>query len=328
MILNPPAGSSKVSAGALSAYKDLISDCQALDAAQKALAALGPAAHFGAMSPLGEALAESAPPAKNPATAGPDDATLQAQIKAAAALAKGGDAKALATFQTQVEDLLKTATTAAKIAGLKTLQAGVSDQLNGALCAPPPATGTDCKAIAATSASGRAASVWTALQALAQTLDANDPRYRSANWLAGANAILAAEKQDAQIQANAEAQAAAMAHTRLLRLAAAASHLAETHSFVATKTLPCSGADPAYCGLAATLAAWNEGLIPADVLAYRETQVFSQTVVQRQKAAQTEQQALARSASASLKAYADGGIPPSVIAQLLVDTGLIAAAAK
>jgi hypothetical protein len=326
-ILNPPAGAPpKVSARAAGHYNNLISDCQALDTAKKFLAAIGPAAHFGAGSPLAKALAESAPPTPPPFNPGPSDATLQAQIKAAAALSKDGNAASLASFQAEVERLLKDASPVAKIAGLKTLQSGISDQLNGALCAPPPANGTDCKAIAATSASGRAVAVWTALQALAQVLDANDPRYRSANWLAAANAILAAEKQDAQIQADAEAQAASLARTRLFRLAAAASHLAEAHGFAA-KTKPCSGADPAYCGLAATLAAWNEGLIPADVLAYRETQVFSQTVVRRQKAAQTEQQALARSASASLKAYADGGVPPSVIAQLLVDAGLIAAVA-
>jgi hypothetical protein len=327
-ILNPPAGPPpKVSAAAAGHYNRLIRLCQSLDTAQKALAAIGSAPNFGAGSPLGKALAESAPPAPNPASVGPNDEVLKAQIKAAAALSKDGNAATLATFQAEVERLLRDASTAAKIAGLKTLQAGISDQLNGDLCTQtPPVNGTDCKAIAATSASGRAVAVWTALQALAQVLDANDPRYRSASWLAAANAILAAEKQDAQIQADAEAQAASLARTRLFRLAAAASHLAEAHGFAA-KTKPCSGADPAYCGLAATLAAWNEGLIPADVLAYRETQVFSQTVVRRQRAAQTEQQALARSASASLKAYADGGVPPSVIAQLLVDAGLIAAVA-
>jgi hypothetical protein len=310
--------------GQLYALQD---DCRQLDLAQQGLKGLVDGLGLGPDSALTAAYRDAQPPAPRPkTTTSEQDQQLEDEIQRAKDLAKGGDLKSLADFQAEIEDILKDSSGAAQLVGLTRVQQALAGVLSGTLCSPPPASGVDCKSLAVASTAGRAAAVWSLLEAIAQTMDANDPRLRSANWLAAANAILTAEKANATIQANAEAEAVASAKTRFTFLARAASGFAKVD--LASPPKPsCPGADPWFCGLAAYLSAWNDGLIPADIYAYRETLIFSRTVLQQQLAAQTEQQGLSRAASASLKAYADGGIQPSAIAQLIVDAGLFGVAA-
>ncbi|HEY3949828.1 hypothetical protein [Phenylobacterium sp.] len=277
-------------------------------------------------SEIGHAFAATLPttPAKSAAQG---DKDLTDAIAAAKDLAVKGDVAQLNTFQSDVETALKGMSSAAKLGGLNHVQAELANTLTGALCSPPPPSGTDCSGVAKSTTSGRTAAVWSVLQAIAQIRDADDPRYRSANWLAAANAILAAEKSDVSILANAEAQAVASAKARTAALSAEAAALAQVHQY-AKGGASCPAASAYACGLAAYLVAWNTGVIPEDILAYREPLIFTRAALQRQQAAQTEQQSLARAASASLKAYADGGVQPSVIAQLLFDAGLLGVAAS
>jgi len=324
----PPSGTAPDIVAAFDALK---SDCRALSVPQDALARRLSEARLDPDSDLAKAELEAEAAIIQTTPVGLKDAALNAAIENADALARSGDLAKLKELQENVEDVLKFASPVARIAGLSAVQSHLDDALKGLVC-PPGSTDANCGNVAAASTSGRTAAVWTGLEALAQYFDANDPRYRSASWLAAANAILTAEKSDAQIQARAAKDAAALATARANRLWLAARYLSQVHEIAlapsgSTMKAMCPDTPLASCALAVDLDAWNYGLIPADVLRYRETLVFARTSVQRQQAAQVEQQALARAASTSLKNYADGGIPPAVIAQLLVDLGLTAAVA-
>lgn len=306
---------------------DIQSDCKALNDAIAALDKLIIRLGAAPDKALRVAYAATLPPPKAAPSPNAMDAAIKQQIAAAASLAKTGDVASLAEYQKNVEIALKDASAAAKIVRLGDLQKGIGDLLTGTLCSPPPKSGVDCSTLASASTSGRAASVWSLMQAIAQNFDANDPRMRSANWLAAANAILAAEKTDAKIQVAAERDEAASADARFQALGRAATSLAKVALFDRQSKMECPGAPRSRCATAAYLDAWNTGLTPADVLAYRDTLILRRTIIKKQLAAQTEQQSLARAASASLKAYADGGVQPATIAQLIFDAGLLGVAA-
>jgi len=324
----PPAG---MTPAVSNAFQDVKSDCTALAVPQDGLARTLAAAALDPASALGQAESEASAAIARTTAAGVNDAALRQAISDAAALSASGNLADLKALQDKLGDVFKYATPAARIAGLTSVQTRLDQIQTGLICAPGSAV-AKCTAVAAASTSGRTAAVWAGLEALAHYFDANDPRYRSATWLAAANAILAAEKADARLQAQAAKETAALASARADRLWRATKYLEQVHQIVRDPSGPavrtiCPDTPAAFCALAADLDAWNYGLIPDGILQARESLVFARASVRRQLAAQTEQQALARAASASLKNYADGGIPPAVIAQLLVDLGLTAAVA-
>ena len=269
---------------------------------------------------------------------------IDGQMKLAKDLANGGAVATLAQFQTAVEGDLQNASAAVKVLGWTVVQTQLDGFLQATVCsgaATPPAQvaaagakPADCSKLDEQSEAGRAAAVWRLLQALGQVADANDPRMRSANWIAAASAIARAEKADAQILADADKAVETADFDRFLALAREASLLAATREAISNPQ-PCAKAVTAEAcakrasgpALATYIASWNSGRIPAEVLANRKIQYQRSTSVQRWKAAASEQRSLMLAASGSIKAYADGGIQPSTIAQVIFDLSLIGATA-
>jgi hypothetical protein len=244
-------------------------------------------------------------------------------------------------FGTSIQKDLANVDPVLQVANLALLQKSLGDSLaqvsGGIACAGAPSCqGQQVKGVASQSS----ATVGF-LNAIAGVADASAGRGSQAQWLLAAQAIVAAIKADAQLQADADKADAAAADLRFKLSVREVSMLAATLLIargepLAAKGQPeavegpnlCGDADPFICALPYDVESWNSGRIPADILSWRQIQRFRMLTVQRQRLVAQEQRGILLAATATLKAYGDGGIQPATIAQLLNAAGVIAIAAK
>lgn len=258
-------------------------------------------------------------------------AGLEAEIHAAVDAAKATRAAELVTHAKAIEKLLDGASTAARVAGWQAAEDQFNDALRFIVCGRG-AKADSCAETDSSDDRSRAIATWEVLQALATLDDARNPKVRSARWLAAARAIAGAQKRDAQLQLAAVKARGALAQARHFMLLREASLLAQAVQHLepgkGEERKPCPR-EASSCALPLYVASWNLGHIQAEVLAAREIQIFRETTVRRQKAAAEAQRELILSASASLKAAAEAGLEPSLIAQSLYGvSSLIVAGAR
>jgi len=266
----------------------------------------------------------------------PRIAELQTQIRQAATFAESGSASArLEILRTSLRELAEGASEATRALALDEAGKVLDELLRGAVCDSPAVTAeakteAGCGADTPTSTAGRARASWAFARALAQLADANAPDRRSANWLAAAKAIVAAEKADAELrlqQAQAEASAAGQRLAALLREML---HLATARQALLRPLAECHGGAPGgdrrpnpRCAFAAYVDAWNEGRIPAEILRYRPVQIQRSFAVRRSRAVAQRQYVLAASGAASLRDYGAGGIRAPEVAQAIADLAIL-----
>jgi hypothetical protein len=265
------------------------------------------------------------------ASGGGNLTALQAAIgKVQAAAKAGGDLGALADFETSITSALSNVDPVLQVAGLKAAQSDLAEATAAVSCAGASV----CQAQLNGAITGKASAAVGMLHALAQMSDTVAGRSPAAHWLAAAQAIVAAHKADAQLQADADkANAAAAALRYRVRvqeasLLAATALLAEGQGVNASGVASCQPPSAFACALPFYVDSWNQGRVPAQILSWRAVQQFRALTVQRQRLVAQEQRSILLAATATLKAYGDGGVDPSAFAQLLGALGVIAIAAK
>lgn len=253
----------------------------------------------------------------------------------------------LAKLRDDIRDVLDNAGAATQLAGWKKADALVHGLLRAEICdAPDDAideatrTAAECDKVEDNSTTGKAQAGWAVLKAVAQLQDAGAEQRRSVNWLAGAKAIIAAEKADAALRLAQKSATAAMLRDKLdaqireaAALAGAQLWLQPRGRLVGAPAMNnCWAAARApqrranyNCAFAAYSDAWNQGRVPAEVLAFRPIQIDREFAVRRARSAAEKQYALAIAGAATLKQYGEGGIMPESVAQLLLDLTTIGA---
>lgn len=260
---------------------------------------------------------------------------LQTQIKKAEEAAKKAEAESLNGIRDDIEQVLDGVGQAARLAGWEKVDGAIGKLLRAQVCTAPKEsvdadklTQAECDKVEPSSTTGKAAATWAFAEALSQLLQSNDKNLRTTQWLLAAKAIVAAEKANAKLQL---AQAKATATAQRARLSA---HLEELTSLTYARTAIASGSSPGCtgspnsCAFAAYVLSWNRGRVPGEVLEYRPIQVDREYAVRRAKAVAEKQRALALVGASTLKAGADGGLKPELIAQLLLDLTLIGVTAE
>jgi hypothetical protein len=163
---------------------------------------------------------------------------------------------------------------------------------------------------------------------MAIAADDNDPRYRSASFLAAAKALAAAQKADAELIVAYDKAAMVRANARADYLLGELALLVRAYgALTKTKGAANCGVAAVDCALPIYIASWNDGRIPVEVLDGRDLQAARELALQRQETVAAQQRAILLAASTSLKAYADGGIQPQTLARVAQSVGLIAATA-
>ncbi len=260
---------------------------------------------------------------------------LQVQIKKAEAASKAAKAESLDSMRDDIEQVLDAVGQAARLAGWEKVDAAVAKLLRAQVCgAPKDSVDVDklaraeCDKVQTSSTTGKAAATWAFAEALSQLLQSNDKNLRTTQWLLAAKAIVAAEKANAKLQLD---QAKATATAQRSRLSA---YLEELSSLTFARTALTSGSSPgctgrrASCAFGAYVISWNRSRIPGEVLEYRPIQIDREYAVRRAKAVAEKQRALALVGAGTLKAGAEGGLKPELIAQLLLDLTLIGVTAE
>jgi hypothetical protein len=289
---------------------------------------------------LGDSVAAAADAdeaARAKALGGGDLTALQAEI---AKLQKAGSDKTdlgtLQDFEKSIQAALADVDPALQVVGLDQLQATLTRLSAGVACAGA----SSCQGQQASGVASQSSATVGFLNAIAGVADASAGRGSQAQWLLAAQAIVAAIKADAQLQADADKANATAADIRFQLSVREVSRLVTTlviaQTSPATKNDPlpatvaslCFGAEGFDCALPYYVDSWNGGRVPADILSWRQIQRFRTLTVQRQRLVAQEQRGILLAATATLKAYGDGGIQPGTIAQLLNAAGVIAIAAK
>jgi hypothetical protein len=260
----------------------------------------------------------------------PVAADLQKQITKAEAAAKEAKAESLVAIRDDIEQILDGVGQAARLAGWEKVEEAMSKLLRAQVCSAPKDSvdadklaKAECDKVEPSSTTGKAAATWAFAEALSQLLQSNDKNLRTTQWLLAAKAIVAAEKVNAKLQLD---QAKAIAVAERSRLSA---HLEELSSLAYARTALAAGSSPGCtgsrvsCAYGAYTLSWNRGRIPGEVLEYRSIQIDREYAVRRAKAMAEKQRALAIVGASTLKAGADGGLKPELIAQLLLDLTLI-----
>lgn len=255
---------------------------------------------------------------------------LQTQIAAAEAASKRADKESLAALRGDIRKALDGLGAASRLAGLEKVDEAIGKLLKAEVCSQAEGTvdaakleEAKCDEVEPTSTTGKVSASWAFAEALSQLLQAQDKDLRSTQWLLAAKAIVAAEKADAKLKAD-QARATAIAErTRLM------AHLRELSGLVSarrklagTGSAECQGGDLG-CAFGYYVTSWDNGRIQGGVLAYRPIQIKREYTVRRAKSAAERQRALALVGASTLKAGADGGLKPELIAQLLLDLALI-----
>ena len=260
---------------------------------------------------------------------------LAVAVKAAEAAAETGTAKSLADFETSISDVLKPLGQAAGLAGWDHAANEIDQLLSARVCADGAGISdtlraeAGCDTLVAATTTGREAAIWAFARAVAQLADADRPESKSVQWLIAAKAIIAAEKADAQLSLDLAEKRAAVEAQRVDALLREA--IALNEAVVATNAVVRRGAATANgcfggreaCALAIYAEAWNSGRIPAEVLRYRSIQLDREYAVRRAKVVAGRYRALAIAATASLQAYAEGGIATKTLAGFFFDLALL-----
>lgn len=262
--------------------------------------------------------------------------TLTETIKAADDAAKTGTTASLQAFESKLSTLLSPLSQAAQFAGWDHAAQEIDQLLRARVCSADAAvvdaalrTASRCDDIDASSTAGQEAATWAFARALAQLADTNRAGSRSVHWLIAAKAIVAAEKADAQLRLDLAGKRAAVESQRVEALLREAITLHE--AVAATSGVVQSGRSTANgcfgqseaCALAIYAEAWNTGRIPAEVLRYRTVQLDREYAVRRARVVAGRYRALGLAGTASLQAYAEGGITPETLAQLFIDLTLL-----
>lgn len=261
---------------------------------------------------------------------------LAAAIKAADAASKIGSAAQLKAFEDRLSRLLTPLSQAAQFAGWDHAAEEIDQLLRARVCSADAAVidetlraAAKCDDIDETSTVGREAATWAFARAVAQLANANHPDSRSVQWLIAARAIVAAEKADAQLNVELAGKRLAAEGQRvdaLLREALALREAATAADAVVRRGRStadgCFGTAEA-CALALYAEAWNAGRIPAEVLRYRSIQLDREYAVRRARVVAERYRALGLAGAASLQSYAEGGVTPETVAQLVFDLMLL-----
>jgi hypothetical protein len=304
--------------------------CYDASNAQTEIESFASAPADGEISAAGRAYLAAAASASQ-ADLSPYAADLKAQIKAAEDYAKKGAEADLARFHTQIGQILAGASDAAKLAGWQEVDGGIEKLLRAQICSAKQGTldsstleAADCSGIDSTSTTGRAKAAWALASAVAQLIQANNEKSRSAQWLLAAKAIVAGEVADAKLTV-AQSKSLAAAHRRRFEaLLIEGRTLKTAEKALAGSDPTCTGAE-GDCAIAAYAQAWNDGRIPGEVLEYLPVQIEREYAVRRAKAATEKQRALALAGLGAIKAKAVAGIKPEEFARGLLDAGLIGA---
>ncbi len=257
---------------------------------------------------------------------------LQAEIKAAKAAAESGNAVAIDKLREDIASVLGDASDEARTWGWKQAEDELGGLLQGAACAggdekKAAAAGVDCKSIVATATSGRTEAVFNLLSALGAVADLKDPRRRSAPWMAAATAMASASAADADLQAAAGKTARELKQTKALLLAKEASRLAKALTILRQGEVAMDSAGRLRRALPVYADSWNAGRIPESLLDEQGLRAFRLAAIRRVQNGAVRQRGLILAASESVKAYADGGLDPTVLVQLMATLGLIGVAA-
>lgn len=260
---------------------------------------------------------------------------LQVQIKKAEEASKAAKADSLDSMRDDIEQVLDSVGQAARLAGWEKVDAAVAKLLRAQVCSAPKSSvdadklaKAECDKVEPSSTTGKAAVTWAFAEALSQLLQSNDKNLRTTQWLLAAKAIVAAEKANAKLQLE---QAKATAAAQRSRLSA---YLEELSSLTFARIALISGSSPGCtgpresCAFGAYVISWNRGRIPGEVLEYRPIQIDREYAVRRAKAVAEKQRALALIGAGTLRAGAEGGLKPELIAQLLLDLTLIGVTAE
>jgi hypothetical protein len=183
-----------------------------------------------------------------------------------------------------------------------------------------------CDSTTMTPLETKASVSWAFLNSLALLSDSTNPASRSAQWLAGAQAMIAAQKVDASLQA--EQQKAQLEADRLRFNAwlLEASEEAKALQYLQEPvTHPCPTGSLS-CALPLYVDAVNRGTIPAAVLAGRSDQLVREYSVRRQRAAADKESQLLIAAANQLEAGTKAGVDQNQLV-VLVASAIVAGAA-
>jgi hypothetical protein len=255
----------------------------------------------------------------------------------------------LTEFRATLRKLLAKGGAATELAGWEEAGKAVKALLRTEICDAPKDSvdeetkaGAKCDGRVPDSTEGRAKAAWAVVSALAQLQGAGARERRSVDWLLAAKAIIAAEQADAALRVGERKAKAAALRQRLDALIGETAGLVRAQLWLNQRSAARAGAPRRYancwaalkarprlanfnCAFAAYVDAWNQGRLPAEVLAFRPVQIDREFAVRRARSAAEKQYALALAGAATLKQYGEGGIMPESIAQLVLDLTTIGA---
>ena len=262
-------------------------------------------------------------------------ADLQAQIKKAEVASKSAEKRSLENLADDIGQVLDSVGQAARLAGWEKVDTAVAKLIRAQVCNASEGSieaetleEAECDEVDPASTTGKASATGAFAEALSQLLQSNDKNLRTTQWLLAAKAIVAAEKASAKLEVEQARQTAAARRSQL------SAYIEETYSLGYARRALATGSSPGCagtresCAFAAYVTAWNRGRIPAEVLTYHPIQIDREFAVRRAKAVAEKQRALALVGAGTLKAGAEGGIKPELLAQLLLDLTLIGVTAE
>lgn len=256
--------------------------------------------------------------------------TLASEIKEAEDAAKKVEKESLVSLRDDIKAVLDAAGQAARVAGWDKVDETIAKLLRAEVCTADKDsveaetyTKADCDNLDPASTAGKVAASWAFAEAVSQLLQSQDPKLRTVQWLLAAKAIVAAEKADAKLQLDEARAVIAAERARLVAHLRELGSLGFAQQALAGQSAPGCQATSDSCAFGAYVLSWDEGRIPGEVLVYRPIQLAREFAVRRAKVAVGRQYALALTGAGTLKAGAEGGLKPELIAQLLFDLTLI-----
>lgn len=273
-------------------------------------------------------------------TAGASDAAgalaakLQAEVDAATT-ANTAAQDQLATFGKDLESGISSLPTGvAKVDALNHLSEIVDAISRADICNEPKqfdaatVTAAKCDPATATPLQTQASDTWAFMNALAMLADANNANARSAQWLAAAQAIIAAQKANAKLEADQEAAEVAAAQAEFRALVVEVTQDAQVLQYLhRPPELPCAGA-PTNCALPLWVDAVNRGSIPAALASGHPDQIQREYAVRRERVVADRRGQLLVAAASAEDAGVKAGIDPTKLVTLLFDIAAVAAVAS
>ena len=258
---------------------------------------------------------------------------LQAEVKAATA-ANTQSEDSLAQFGKELQsDLNQLPNGLAKTSALAQLSEIVDAISRADICNEPKQFDTatvaaaKCDSTSATPVETKASDTWAFLNALAMLADASNSKSRSVQWLAGAQAIIAAQKADAQLQSDQDAANVSAAQEEFRALVVEVTEDAAAQLYLSKMPGHPCGVTPMSCALPLWIDATNRGVIPAAVLAGRADQVAREYAVRRERAVADRRSQLLIAAANAEDAGVKAGIDPAKLTTLFFDLAAIAVVA-